>query len=398
MRTNGQTFNDNRTATATELACSGGSDGRHLSTGALSLVLKHRPERAQSRVVGGQGQVAVAGHEREGQILNSDIAVAVDDPAGGLMPELAPRVSDTLMQHSDLTGSLVPVGTTLLATGHATLSHAQVGQVVPQPARIVDDRSIGQRQQVVDTHVDADIGPVGDDGIDIGQFQHEADVPLAKRALDDDVLDRCAVGNLSMQDDLDLPDVLDVETVAIQLAPVAGTVFNRLEPLDVLESRMTGMTFVERLVSLIDPAEHLLDRRGIEHTHLVGQAMAFVTHPVPLLMVGDAAARPLPRLAALVERVVVDGLHLGEQAIEQVDLLLRRAQSVLVGANQGNKKAVRMLLFGYDTQTGHTNGQVHYSIRLCVVRQIIARMFVICKETALCAAHIPLPLERGSTL
>ena len=66
--------------------------------------------------------------------------------------------------------------------------------------------------------------------------------------------------------------------------------------------------------------------------------------------------------------------------------------------NHPKTKTVRMLLFGYDTQTGHTNGQVHYSIRLCVVRRIIARMFGMCKETALCAAHIPLPLERGSTL
>ena len=93
MSTNGQTFNDNRTAAATGLACAGGVDGDATSTGTLSLVLKHRPERAQSRVVGGQGQVAVAGHEREGQILDSDIAVIVDDPAGVAGGQLAEVVT-----------------------------------------------------------------------------------------------------------------------------------------------------------------------------------------------------------------------------------------------------------------------------------------------------------------
>ena len=46
---------------------------------------------------------------------------------------------------------------------------------------------------MMQAHVDADIGPVGDDGIDIGQFQHEADVPLPERPLDDDVFDCRAV-------------------------------------------------------------------------------------------------------------------------------------------------------------------------------------------------------------
>lgn len=142
MNTNGQTFDDNRTTTATELACSGGFNGDAASTGALSLVLKHRPERAQSRVVGGQGQIAVVSHKREGQILNSDIAVGVDDPACGLMPELTAGVGDTLMQHGDLPDGLLPIGATLPATGHAALGNAQIGQTGAQPARVVDDRTV----------------------------------------------------------------------------------------------------------------------------------------------------------------------------------------------------------------------------------------------------------------
>ena len=83
MSTNGQALDDNRTAAATELAGAGRSNGRDLSTGAFSLVLKHQPERAQRRVVGGLRQVAVAGHKREAQVLDSDVTVGVDDPARG---------------------------------------------------------------------------------------------------------------------------------------------------------------------------------------------------------------------------------------------------------------------------------------------------------------------------
>ena len=85
---------------------------------------------------------------------------------------------------------------------------------------------------------------------------------------------------------VNLPDVLDVEPVELSFAPVAGTVFRPSgKRLAFFESRMTGMAHIERAIRLVHPAKHLLDRRGVEHPHLIGQTVALVAHPVPLLIV-----------------------------------------------------------------------------------------------------------------
>lgn len=404
MNANAETFNDNRTATATDLARSGGLDGSDLSTSTFSLVLKHLPERAQSRVVGGQGQVVVASHKREGQILNRNIAIGVDDPARRLMPEVAAGVGDALMQNGDLPGRLAPISATLPAAGQATLGNPQGGEIGTQPAWVVDDCSIRERQQMMQSNVDADIESIGLNRRNIGQLQHQANVPLAertpiRRTLHNDMLDRCVIGNRPVKYDLDLPHVLNVEPVGVELAPVTIAVFDRAKPFGVLEAGMTGAAFVERLVSLIDAAKHLLDRRGVERPHFVGQAVAFVAHPIPLLDVGHRPARPLPCLAALVERVVVDGLHLPKKAIQKMRLLLRRAKSIFVRADHCQNKTVRLRLFGCHTQTGQAGrlssifypfvcDKTNYSMTGC-------GMLI---RVALCAAHIPLPDKSGSTL
>lgn len=399
MNANAETFNDNRTAAATELARVGRFHGDASSASFFRFVLDHLPEHAQRRVVGGQGQVVVASHKREGQILNRNIAIGVDDPARDLMPELAPGVGNLLMQDGDLPRRLAPVGATLLAAGHPPLGDAKGGKVLSQPAWVVDDCSIGEGQQVMQPHVDADIRPGRLNHFRVRQFQHQADVPFAEIALDNDVLDCRSGGYLSVHDCLDMPDVLDVEAVAVQFTTVAGPVFDALESLDVLESRITGAAFVERLVCLIDPAKHLLDRRGVKHPHLIGQGVAFVAHPVPLLDVSHRLARGLPLDAAFVERVVVDGLHLPKKAIQKMRLLLRRAKSIFVRADHCQNKTVRLRLFGCHTQTGQAGrlssifypfvcDKTNYSMTGC-------GMLI---RVALCAAHIPLPDKSGSTL
>lgn len=390
MSTNGKAFNDNRTASATDLACTGRFDGGDLRTSFFRFVRKHLPEHAQSRVVGGEGQVAVVSHEREGQVLNSDIAVGVDYPARGLMPELAPGVGDVLMQNGHLSGRLAPVRAALLATGHPTLRHAQVGEVLSQPAGVIDDYPVGQGQQVIQTYIDADVRSAGLNRPSVGQFQHQADVPLAERPLHNDMFGYRVGWYVPVQEDLDAADVLNVETVGRKLAPVTIPVLHRLETFDVLETGMSGAARVERLVCLIDTAKHLLDRRGVEHTHLIGQSVALAADAVPLLDVSYRLARPLPLDAALIERVIVDGLHLAKKAIQKMRLFLGWAKPVLEGADHAKGKTVRLHLFGCDTQTGQAGRPIHYRIRLCVARQIVARLFVSSKAIAPSAAHIQL--------
>src|SRR5690606_24692167 len=53
----------------------------------------------------------------------------------------------------------------------------------------------------------------------------------------------------------------------------------------------------------------------------------------PLVVVGDAAPRPSPAPTSLIQRVVVDGLHLVKECRQKVLLLLGWAEPVLVRAN-----------------------------------------------------------------
>jgi hypothetical protein len=332
MRTNGKTFYDNRTAAATSLACTGRLDGDDLSTGTFSLVLDHLPEHAQSRVMRGKGKIAV-GYKGKAQILNRNIAVIVDDLAGSLMPEPAPGIGDFLMQNGDLTSRLTPIRTAFLATGQATLSNSQFGKATPQPARIVDDSPVRERQQVVQTNVNPHIRSFGSNRRNVRQFQHQANIPFAERPFDHNMLDGCALRQFPMKDDFYLSYVLDVKPVGFEFAPVTVAILYRAKSFGVLEARLAGTSFVKRLVCLIDTPKHLLNRGRIEHPHFIGQGMTFVAHPVPLLDISHRPARPLPRLTALVKRVVVDGLHLTEQAIQKIALFLGRSQSELVSAD-----------------------------------------------------------------
>ena len=55
MRPNIQTFTDNLSTTATDLACVGRVDGDNLRASFFRFVRKHAPKFAQRRIVGGQG-------------------------------------------------------------------------------------------------------------------------------------------------------------------------------------------------------------------------------------------------------------------------------------------------------------------------------------------------------
>lgn len=61
--------------------------------------------------------------------------------------------------------------------------------------------------------------------------------------------------------------------------------------------------------------------------------VSLISHPLPLVDVGDRPSRACPVPTPFVQSVVVDGLHLRKQLIQQVRLLFCRAKSVLVRAN-----------------------------------------------------------------
>ena len=102
MHTNAQTFSDNHTTARTCLARVVGIHGDDLRTSILDFVRKHLPEQPQRRVMCGQRETTVVGHEREVQIFNCNQAVGFGKRGRALVPEVAPLVGDMLLQLGNL--------------------------------------------------------------------------------------------------------------------------------------------------------------------------------------------------------------------------------------------------------------------------------------------------------
>lgn len=333
MHTNVQTFGDNNATSAARLACIARIHANNLTTGAFCLVVEHLAKHTERSIVRGQGQFAVARHERKIQVFNCDQAVGLGKSGRRLVPEVAALVGNMLLQLGNLTRRFAPTRAKSLAPGQATLRAAQFAEFAAQPMRIVDQHAIGQGQKVMQTNINADRRTIMHDRRRFGQFHLQADIPLIAAALDDDVFDSGVRWNRTVQTHADRANMLHVETIAVQLASVAMAVLDALEAVAPLITRCAALSFVEGTVCLVRAAQHLLNRCGVQHTHFVGQGMALIANAIPLVDVGDAAARTLPCPTPFVQGVVVDGLHLKEQSVQQVLLLCGWVQAVLVCAN-----------------------------------------------------------------
>jgi hypothetical protein len=95
---------------------------------------------------------------------------------------------------------------------------------------------------------------------------------------------------------------------------------------------VSPLPFVERLVHFIHAAQHLLHRCRVEHPHFVRRFVAQISQSRPWVIAGDAAPAALPVPATFVQSIVVNGLHLKQQFIEQVKWLFCGIEPVLVSA------------------------------------------------------------------
>jgi hypothetical protein len=176
-----------------------------------------------------------------------------------------------------------------------------------------------------------------------GDFQHQAEVPLVIHALDNHMLEDRSFGDRTMIDDLDFPDILEVEAYLTVLLPakfaaISITVLDTLEAAAALE---TGKTWVfsglqpaeESREGLVQPAEHLLDTCGVQHSEDIGFVVALISKVRPLCRVIDTLARLLIHIDTLLKSSIVESASLPEQLVKQVGLLLVRAQSVFVDAD-----------------------------------------------------------------
>lgn len=332
MNTNAQGLFDNHTTACTGLTCVFWIDGNELSTSFYRFVLKHLSKHPKRRVMCRQGERA-ASHKRKVQIFNNNCAVPIDQFSGRLMPEVPTLVSDMLIKTGNLFNSLTPARSIALLAGQFAVEYPLLGKAFPQSARIGEPLPIAQGGKSNHANVNPNGLPWVCLWLGIGQFNHQASVPVADMLFDDHMLDRGIARDRAMQADFDHAYMLNVQAVIREFAAVAVVVFNRLKAVATLEARQSLLAFVESAISFVKTAQHLLDRRDIQQSHFIRAIVALLLHPFPLIGVANRLTRALPQPTALVERVIVDSLHLEQNIVQDMQLLRGRTKPILVGQN-----------------------------------------------------------------
>ena len=332
MNAHTQTFSNDLPAPAAHLAGMLGIDLDYLATSFFRFVAEQVKEDSQASVVCGLCKRAVASDEGERQVLNCDGTVCIDKRPGCLVPKVPALIGDVFFVPGDLLDGFAPAGTIAFLPGKFAIEPAPFGKRTFRPAGIVDQGAITEGEQTANAYVDAH----GRAGVHwyryVRHLQHQTGVPLASIAFDNHLLNGGPVRNIPVQLDFNLPYVLHIQPIVPEPATVTVPVFDRLKAIATFKAWVSPLPFVERLVRFIHAAQHLLHRCSVEHPHFVRRFVAQISQSRPLVIVGDAAPAALPVPATFVQSIVVNGLHLKQQFIEQVKLLICGIEPVLVSA------------------------------------------------------------------
>src|SRR5690242_861498 len=147
MRPHGEALLDVR---PTPVAVLGGVARRHsdhLMAGSLSLVFKDTEKHAPARIMNALGEMMIAHHPANVQILYANAAVRCRVVVGGLEVEVAPLAADLEMLARDVPARLAAAVTPLLAATHRALSVRQTLLPPAIVARILHHAALGVRQK-----------------------------------------------------------------------------------------------------------------------------------------------------------------------------------------------------------------------------------------------------------
>jgi len=154
-----------------------------------------------------------AGHKRKVQIFNHDCAIRANQLGRRLMPEVLALVGDMFIQSANTFNRLAPSGTIAFLSGKLAIEYPLLGKTFAQPARVVKPLPITQGGEPNHTNINPNGLPWVRFWLRIGQFNHQASVPVTNMLLDDNMLDCGIAGDLSMQADFDRADMLNVQPI-----------------------------------------------------------------------------------------------------------------------------------------------------------------------------------------
>ena len=195
MHSDAQLFRDDLSTSTARLRGVSGINGHHLTTGTFSLVVEQLSKHPQPCVVCRQSEVPIARHKRKGKVFNGNPSVGICQLAGHLVPEISPLILDPFVDPRHLKHSLSSAVTSLRASSHAPLGHAQFFQPLTQPAGIVIEGAIREGEQTLQPHINANGRASMWHRLQGWNFHKKGDIPVTRRtALEGDLAQLGPIG------------------------------------------------------------------------------------------------------------------------------------------------------------------------------------------------------------
>ena len=344
MYTNAQIFLHCYSTPAAQLGGVTRVHSYNFNTSFFRFVLKQLLELAQSSVVRAQGKIAIAGHEIKRQILKSNQPICINNLVCQFMPEVAALVRNVLIQFRHKKSSFAAATAAPFAARQSALGNTQSHQRTAQPARVLNQRSIAEREQALQPHINSNRWARAVRYNRIGQVDLQTDVPFLNIALYNNMFDFGVVRQRAVIFDLNLSDVLNIEkrtvlVVKAQFAPITMAELQAAKTASSLEARKARLlasphSTKECLKSLIKTAQRLLYTGRIQLAQGVRIGVTLVTEMRPLRRVREALACFFIGVNALFERSVVHLASLPEQKVKRDGLCAIWIETIFIGANQ----------------------------------------------------------------
>src|SRR5208282_5532415 len=171
-------------------------DHDQLAAGALALVFQLAPELAPAAVADRPGQVPVADHVGDREVLDRDQVVAADQAGGGLVQEVAAGVADLSVGPGYLGLRPAAAGRATLAPGQPPLVAGEVAGPALQVTGVGDPLAVRRHREAGDAQVDAGCSPGSRPGRRSARVDREGHVPAAVGLFGDEHGARVQPGHL----------------------------------------------------------------------------------------------------------------------------------------------------------------------------------------------------------
>lgn len=324
------------------------------STGSFRLVLGVRDQVTPGGIRNAFRQRGMLDHARDVQILKYNHPKLIDQTATEFVSKVRATVRNPLVYPAHNPLVILAFRRTLGVLAHASLRPCQRLLILTEKARVRDLLARGQGGKVGQPDVDAYSMASMWLLCRITKVARHDQIPVVGAPRKGQRFDRAV--NRTVQHDSDIPDVLEVHTVAYDLAPVAvAWVLDCIKAIASLVPRVAGVVTSldaakERIKGFFEAAQRRLTT-GEVRLRQVGIGRAIYLQLCRLIFVPDAPVFLLPGIFAFSKRSIVQ-VPMGIQHLEhRTRLLTRRVQAI--AERRTHTTTIRVACGSY----GHMQGE-----------------------------------------